>query len=232
MKTLFAIATVLAAFAASSQAAVRAVDAETVCADVRSALSARAAAQGVDVTITCPHAVSLSLPSGPTDWLVSTNDLAWASGPARLKFLVRTQDGHSQTVIVPVVMALSSKAWVAAKDLRAGDAVDASTLEWRDVSWPVGQVFVPPPPQAPAGRTKTTIKAGDIVLANRLVPDTERLQGDPVKVLVRADGITLEMPAVLSANAQVGQVARVQLKGRRDTLEGVLVDASHVIVER
>jgi flagella basal body P-ring formation protein FlgA len=232
VKQSFVIAVMLAGAAGASQAVVRTVDADAVCASVRTAVAARAAGLGLNASVTCTHAVSLSLPAGAMDWLLPAKEMAWTSGAVRLTFQVRTQDGDSQAVTVPVVLALSSKAWVAARDLRPGDAVDASAVEWRDVSWPVGQTFVTPPQLAPVGRAKTALKSGEIVLASRLVPDTERLQGDAVSVTFRSEGITLEMPAVLSANAQVGQVARVQLKGRRDTLQGVLVDASHVIVER
>jgi hypothetical protein len=36
----------------------------------------------------------------------------------------------------------------------------------------------------------------------------------------------------LVSHAQIGQPARVQLQGRRDTLQGVLVDGATVVVER
>ena len=85
---------------------------------------------------------------------------------------------------------------------------------------------------APAGRARLALKVGDVVPAGHLTAPGQKLQGDAVMVAVRSGAITLEAPAVLASNAQIGHVARVQLKGRHDTLEGVLVDASTVIVER
>ena len=59
---------------------------------------------------------------------------------------------------------------------------------------------------------------------------SERRQGDGVTLALRSGAISLEIPAVLAADTQVGRSARVQPRGRRETLEGVLVDASTVVV--
>ena len=210
----------------------RLVPAEEVCSVARELLGKEAAKQGLTAEIECPHARPIDAPMGSLEWTFAGSGWAWIAGPSRIVLSLTANGKLHQEVVVPVLLSIGSKAWVSRRAVSAGARIDPNDVGLRDVKWPVGVVPSVAGNTPPTGRTKFAIKAGEVVPTTVLVPSDARLQGDTVMVAVRTGGVTLEMPAVLAGNAQVGHVARVQLKGRRETLEGVLVDASTVVVER
>lgn len=220
----------LAANAASS--GLQVVQPEQVCAAVHTLLMPEAERQGVKVRVDCPNARAVEVDSGALAWSLRSPSPPLAAGPSRLVLQVTVNGMRPRAVGVPVVLALNSKAWVALRPVAAGEPLTAADMALRDVSWPVGVAPTVAADVAPIGRARQALKAGDVVSASRLTAPGQKLQGDTVTVAVHSGGVTLEAPAVLTSNAQVGQAARVQLRGRHDTLEGVLVDASTVIVER
>lgn len=210
------------------------VPAEEVCATTRDLVQRAAAARGLSAQVQCPQARGILVPTASLRWsLADEARTAWRPGPARVVLRLQAAGAPERDIGVPVTLSLASRAWVARHDLRAGDAVTAQALELReDHAWLVGETPEPAATTAPSGRAKAPIKAGDAVHASQLTPPHQRLQGDAVTVALRAQNLTLEMPAVLVSHAQIGQPARVQVQGRRDTLQGVLVDGATVVVER
>jgi hypothetical protein len=202
------------------------------CAAVRGLLVERAAAQGLAVHIVCPHARPLELPEGDTAWSLADTQTRWIAGPGRVAVLLRVDGRPVRELAVPIVLSVRSMAWIARRALDAREMVTAAVLESRAIDWPIGTEAAAAMAVAPQGRTRVALQAGDIVVGSRLAPPSERWQGDTVTLALQSGRVSLEMPAVLAADAQVGRVARVQPKGRRETLQGVLVDASTVLVER
>ena len=210
------------------------VPAEDVCATTRDLVERAAAARGLSAEVQCPQARAINVPTASLHWsLADEGGMAWRAGPARVVLRLQAEGARERDVGVPVTLSLASKAWVARHDIRSGDAVTAQALELRENhAWPVGHTPEPAAATAPSGRAKAPIKAGDALRASQLTPPHQRLQGDAVTVALRTPNLTLEVPAVLVSHAQIGQPARVQLQGRRDTLQGVLVDGATVVVER
>lgn len=233
MKTRLLICAWLGGVALAAQAAnVRHVAPEQVCAAARKLVTEAASRQGVTATVECPNARAVEAGPGALVWSLDSALSPLVAGPSRLVIRLSAPGARSRAVGVPVVLALHSKAWVALRPVAAGEPLAAGDLTLRDVSWPVGIEPSVAGDLAPVGRARLALRAGDVVSAGHLTPPGQKLQGDAVKVAVRSGGLTLEAPAVLTSDARVGHAARVQLRGRHDTLEGVLVDASTVIVER
>jgi flagella basal body P-ring formation protein FlgA len=215
-------------------AGMRTVPAEEVCATTRDLVQRAAAARGLSAQVQCAQARAINVPTASLHWsLADEGGMVWRPGPARVVLRLQAEGARERDVGVPVTLSLASSAWVARHDLRAGDTVTAQALELRENhAWPVGHTPEPAATTAPSGRARAPIKAGDAVRASQLTLPQQRLQGDAVTVAFRARNLTVEMPAVLVSHAQIGQPARVQLQGRRDTLQGVLVDGATVVVER
>jgi flagella basal body P-ring formation protein FlgA len=235
MKTLSVLCVLLVSSAwALPLVSPRAVPAEEVCATTRDLVQRAATARGLSAEVQCPQARAVDVRTASPRWsLGDEGRMAWRSGPARVVLRLQGEGMPDRDIGVPVTLSLASRAWVARHDLRAGDAVTAQALELReDHAWPVGATPEPAGTTVPSGRAKAPIKAGDAVLAGQLTQPRQRMQGDAVTVALRAPNLTLEVPAVLVGHAQIGQPARVQLQGRRDTLQGVLVDGATVVVER
>lgn len=219
---------VLAAHAASA----RHVAPDQVCAAARKLVTEAASLQSVAASVECPNARAVEAGPGVLAWSLQSAPTPLVAGPSRLVLQLTVNGTRPRAVGVPIVLALHSKAWVALRPVAAGEPLAAGDLALRDVSWPVGVEPSVAGDVAPAGRTRLALKAGEVVSALHLTAPDLRLQGDAVTVAVRSGAITLEAPAVLASNARIGHMARVQLRGRHDTLEGVLVNASTVIVER
>lgn len=235
MKSLTVLCALLGGSAwAEPPAAMHAVPAEEVCATARDLVVSAAKARGLSAEVRCTQSRAIEVPPGPLHWsLAEEGRMAWRSGPARVVLALRAAGVPGRDIGVPVTLSLGSRAWVARHDLRAGDVVNAQALELRDDhAWPVGHTPEPAAAMAPSGRARVFIKEGDAVFASQLTLPHQRLQGDAVTVALRTPGLTLQMPGVLVSQAQIGQAVRVQPQGRRDTLQGVLVDGSTVIVER
>ena len=233
MKTRLVICAWLGGAALAANAAgSRLVPPEQVCAAARTLLTAAADRQGVKATVECRNSRAVEAGPGALAWSLQSAPSPLVAGPSRLVLQLTVNGARPRAVGVPIVLALNSKAWVALRPVAAGEPLAAGDLALRDVSWPVGVEPSVAGTVAPAGRARLALKAGDVVSASQLTAPGQKLQGDAVMVAVRSGAITLEAPAVLASNAQIGHVARVQLRGRHDTLEGVLVDASTVIVER
>lgn len=233
MKSRFLIGALLggAAFAAHAAGA-RLVPPEEMCAAARELLTEAASRQRVEAVVACPHARGIEAGAGSLAWSIESGRVLLVAGPSRVVLQLAVNGGRPRAVGVPVVLSLRSQAWVALRAFAAGEALHAGDIELREVQWPVGARPAAAADAPPAGRARVALKPGDVVSTSQLTPPSQALQGDAVKVALRSGAITLEVPAVLASNAQIGHVARVQLKGRHDTLEGVLVDASTVIVER
>lgn len=233
MKTRFLVCALLGGVALAAHAAnVRQVAPEEVCAAARKLVIEAASRQGLMAAVECPNARAVEAGAGALVWSLDSAPSPLVAGPSRLILRLSTPGTRPRAVAVPVVLGLHSKAWVALRPVAAGETLAADDLVLRDVSWPVGMEPSVAGDMAPVGRARLALKAGDVVSASHLTSPGQKLQGDAVKVAVRSGGLTLEAPAILTSAARVGHVARVQLKGRHDTLEGVLVDASTVIVER
>jgi len=233
MKTRLLICAVLGGAALAAQAAsARQVAPEQVCAAARKLVTEAASRQGVTAAVECPNARAVEAGPGALAWSLESAPSPLVAGPSRLVLQLTVNGTRPRAVGVPIALALNSKAWVALRPVAAGERLAAGDLTLRDVSWPVGMAPAVAGDVEPAGRARLALKAGDVVSASHLTSSGQKLQGDAVMVAVRSGAITLEAPAVLASNAQIGHVARVQLRGRHDTLEGVLVDASTVIVER
>jgi flagella basal body P-ring formation protein FlgA len=221
-----------AAVIVSQPASARQVPPEHLCDAARKLVTEQVSHQGVTATVECPNARAIEANSGVLTWSLESTPSPLVTGPTRLVLQLSVNGVRALAVGVPVVLTLHSKAWVAQRSVEAGEPLAAGDLTLREVGWPVGVKPAVAGDAAPAGRARLALRAGDVVLASHLTPPGQKLQGDAVKVAVRSGGLTLEAPAVLTGDARVGQVARVQLRGRHDTLEGVLVDGSTVIVER
>lgn len=233
MKTRLLIGALFGGAALAAHAAgARLVPPEQVCAAARELITEAASRQGLQAAVECPNARAAEAGPGALSWSLEPHRVAMLAGPSRVVLRLAVNGEAHSALGVPVVLSLRSPAWVARRPFAAGEALHASDTELREVQWPVGARPVAAADAPPSGRARLALKPGDVVSASQLTPPHQALQGDAVKVALRSGAITLEMPAVLASNAQVGQPARVQLKGRHDTLQGVLVDVSTVIVER
>lgn len=216
---------------AAPSLSVQMLSADEVCAAVRDVVSVGASAQGLRTSLECLQARAIEAPQGTLSWELADKDNGWRPGAQRLVLRLTSPGSPSRNVAVPVVLTVRSSAWVARRSLRAGETVDPSALDLRDVQWPVASLPAAASELPPTGRAKLPIEAGAIVTSHKLTALNLARQGDAVRLSVRTPGLTLEMPAVLTSDAQIGHVARVQPQGRQEALEGVLVDAATVIVE-
>jgi flagella basal body P-ring formation protein FlgA len=228
---LSSLALLACASACHASNTAQSISAAELCTTVRGLVNAAAEGHALRATVDCPHARDLHLVTGALSWSLLEQP-AWVSGPGRIALKVVSQGGVARQLAVPVALSISSMAWIARRDLAAGTVVSASDVEWREHRWPIGAAAFASDAIPQGGRAKQAIRAGDVVIGARLVPRGELLQGDAVTAALRTSGVTIELPAMLVADARVGGNARVQLKGRRQTLQGVLVDPSTVIVEQ
>jgi flagella basal body P-ring formation protein FlgA len=205
------------------------VSADVVCDNARRLVGDAASARELNVRLTCARVTPLRLPMGPVTWELLGSPPPLASGASRLALRVSVA-GRSSLTGLPVTLTVSSDAWVVQRDFAEGEVLRPNDVRRSAVEWPVGVAPVPATPAPPVGRLRRALRAGDPVLPASLLPGDERLQGDVVTVEMRTHTVTLEVPAVLMADARVGQPARAQLKGRRVTVEGRLVDAGTLVV--
>ncbi|HSW06354.1 flagellar basal body P-ring formation chaperone FlgA [Aquabacterium sp.] len=189
---------------------------------------AAAAAAGLSVTVRCrlPEADRVRAEHG--QWRLAEPIPALLSGAGRIVVSVLASGRAVQRIAVPVQLELRSAAWVASRNLLAGERLGTGDTELREIAWPTGQRPTVGGDTAPTGRARRAIAAGDPVSSAQLLGENTVAFGDPVSVSWASPALAIQAAGVLVTPGRVGDIVRVQLKDRRVTLEGRLVDASSV----
>ena len=132
--------------------------------------------------------------------------------------------GHVRQV--PLSVDLRMRAWVATRDMAAGESLRRSDLAEREVAWTAAAA--PADTAAPIGRLAHSLRAGDSVSADQIVPPDAARRGDAVQIVLRQGPLELRVPGHLLAAARVGQDVRAQPQGRPAAISGVLTTPSTV----
>ena len=202
------------------------------CDEVRRLVEAAAQKQFISAAVDCPALPGKGSGDAPGALRLSVHGIRWISGPSRLDLESVAPNGRTTAAAIQVQMTLGSMAWLARHNVQGGEIVRADDFEWAQFVWPRGTALKQAPVALPAGRLRHALRVADRLDESNLARQDQRLQGDDVTVLWRGKGIALEAPATLVADASVGGRARVQVKGHRESLTGVLVDASTLVLER
>jgi flagella basal body P-ring formation protein FlgA len=191
-----------------------------------------ARASGVSVTVRCklPEAERLRAERG--QWRLAEPIPELLSGAGRIVVNALAEGGAARRIAVPVQLELRSAAWVASRDVLAGERLGDGDTELREITWPAGRRPVMKGDAAPTGRVRRAITAGEPVSSTQLIDDRAATSGDPVSVSWASSALAIQAAGVLVTPGRVGDIVRVQLKDRRVTLEGRLVDTSSVEVFR
>ena len=193
------------------------------CAAVRHAVGA-AVAPGVVVDVQCTVAPGDAASVGGIDWMLAGPLPAIEAGSARFVLTARQPDGAVRRTVLAARLALRSEAWVLQRQVRAGEEISASNLVRTAVDWLPGERHEPAPEKPPLGRARHALRTGQVVEPSHVVDDAGLLSGDAVTALLRQGELVVRMPATLVRPARVGERVLVQLKDRRSTIEGRLVD--------
>lgn len=199
------------------------------CAQARDLVMQQARRQGLRAEVQCSLSVNEPSASCPPATLRSPQP-SLRAGPLRVVVRSTATDGAAHERSVALRLGLRSQAWVAVSPIAVGEPLNPALLEQREVAWPNG---VPPPPlvaQPPEGRARRALRAGEPVLPEALLLPTERRQGDPVEIVIREGAVSIAMPGVLVRDASVGQPTRAQIRGRREVLDGQLIDLHTVVL--
>ncbi len=203
-------------------------EAQGACEEAQALLAQAAAAQRLEVSVACMPGKGTGGEAGR--WALEGPLPALVSGPARVALRPRSRE-PARALAVPVVLTVRSTAWVARHDIGAGQPLGMQDLARQPIDWPVGVVPASGEELPPQGRARQAIRAGRAVGAAMVAAGDELMQGDPVTLHVRTGAMTIERPAVLVADARVGQMARVQIKGQREVVEAWIAAPTTVVLE-
>jgi flagellar basal body P-ring formation protein FlgA len=201
--------------------------AERLCEAALADVQRFAQSQGWSAETRCRAPVGRPLPAGALlqaePWpLVSTlrsGTLAWP---------VRVQIGNSMPYVqrVPLTVGWVAPAWVSTRELAAGAVLQPGDLELQSLRWPDGMLLRrADPATVPDGRTRRSLRRGEIVTDEALLLTHALVRGDRVTAVLAGGAVEVRLPAELIADARIGERARVQAAGRRVPLEGRLIDA-------
>lgn len=191
-----------------------------------------AQAHGLIAEVRCRVAANQALPAGasllamglPKEKVLRSGALTW---PVR----VQVGSGHSHVQQVPLTVAWTAPAWVAARNLEPGAELLPADLELQSLRWPEGLAVQPADAESrPSGRLRSAQRAGGILTTAALLPSGVLVRGDKVTVILTQGAMEIRMPAQLLAPSRVGSLARAQVSGRAVPLEGRLVDAQTLMV--
>ena len=137
---------------------------------------------------------------------------------------VRQAGAAARVHQVPLSVDLRALAWVAVRDVASGEDLRESDLVNRETAWTAGAVTT----AVPVGRLSRSLRAGDVVSHNDLIPPDTARRGDAVQIVLRQGPLELRVPGQLLAQARVGQSVRAQPLGRPAAISGVLTTLSTV----
>ena len=152
------------------------------------------------------------------------------TGPMQVVLRVQSPGVRPMQLAQTLDVRVRSQVWLINKDLLNGDLVRASDVVRETYEWPAGVAPRVAGVDAPTGRVRQALRAGQPIAQNDLLSDQELSRGDAVTVLIQEGRLSLQVPARVTTDARVGESVRAQLNGRREVVEGVLVDASTVRV--
>lgn len=206
--------------------------AHPLCEAAQSAAERFAEARGMSVEVRCrapgaavsPTAASLVAMEPPREQMPRSGPTTW---PVR----VRLVSGRDYVQQVPLTVAWSAPAWVAARKLEAGTELQPGDLELQWRRWPEGLAVQSADGRTqPSGRLRTALGAGEMLTAVALLPAGGLVRGDRVTAVLAQGAVEVRLPAQLLAPARVGQVARAQASGSSAAIEGRLIDAQTLVV--
>jgi flagella basal body P-ring formation protein FlgA len=191
-------------------------------------LKQAASARQLEVEVACrPPADAIALTG---HWQAQGGLPALVSGPARVG--LQSAGPGPRSLALPVVLTVKSTVWLTRRALAAGQPVGPQDLVREPAfSWPVGLRPAPGEAKPPLGRARQFVRAGEVLSSREVVAADELMRGDPVTLTVRRGAMTIEQPAVLVADAQVGQMTRVQIKGRREVVEAWITAPTLVVLD-
>jgi flagella basal body P-ring formation protein FlgA len=139
-----------------------------------------------------------------------------------------------ERVVRTVCVSLRSQArqmvYVAKRSLSPGETAELDDFTRTEVSG----VFVEPVPPVLTShpfRLRRAVRRGEILEAGALEPDGGVRPGDPLRVMVRAGALRLEVNGVAAGEAVPGQMLTVHVGKGRDAMRGRLLDDGKVALE-
>jgi len=194
-------------------------------------LEQAAAANNVRTTVQCKLGGADRFRLVQGSWLVTVSAGSLISGTVLVALMPSADALPQRRLVVPMGVEIQSPAWLVNRALRRGEMVTAADVVRAGYAWPVGVQPLPAGDEAPVGRVRKALRMGEAIAAGDLLNPGVVPSGELVSAVLRADGLAVQVPAVLLAEARIGERVRVQLKDRRVVLEGRLTDASSVDIE-
>ena len=201
--------------------------ADSPCEVATTLITQAAAARQFEVDVTCQLPPGAQTVSGR--WMANGGLPSLVSGPARVS--LQAAGSMPRTLAVPIVLTVKSTAWLTRRAVAAGQVIGPQDLvRQMAFSWPVGVLPSAGPTEPPVGRARQYLRAGEVLSLREVAALDELMRGDVVTLSLRTGAMTVEQPAVLVADARIGQMARVQIKGRREVVEAWITDPTTVVL--
>lgn len=206
---------------------------ERLCELAAQAVSVEARQRGGQAEVQCRAADALSVATeGWTFEALAPGPNGLRAGAMTWAVRARQADGRSRVFQVPLTVHWILPTWVSARALPAQTLIGPDDLLLKPVALMPGEAL---PPQAahgaqaaeaPHGRLREALRAGEPVSTRRLLPADWLPAGHRLTLVMSEGGLQLQLPGRLVAGARVGEPARAQARGRREVFEGRLLDAS------
>ncbi len=201
-----------------------------LCSSAVQAVEEQARRQALEVAVECRREEANTPENEAALVTVAQALSSLRTGPMQIVLRVQSRGARPTLTALTVDLRVRSQAWLISKDLSAGERVQAADLIQQSYEWPAGVAPQVARADRPQGRTKHAIRGGMPVTQSDLMSDQEVSRGEAVTALVLQGELSLSLPARVTRNAKVGEPVQAQLEGRRDVVEGVLVDVGTVLV--
>lgn len=201
----------------------------TACGLAVKGLQAEAAKRRWTLEVQCGLTPSSELDSSRT-WRLRGPLPPLISGSARVS--LESTDSSHHVVAVPVRLTVTSSVWKTIMAVPEDHPVQADWLTQTEFQWPVGVVPIEITNTPPSGRARRPLSVGDTVWPHHLISFDQAHRGGSVTLQLRQGPLSIERLGILMADARVGQTVRVQIKGQRDVVEGLLASPQMVVMDR
>jgi flagella basal body P-ring formation protein FlgA len=204
--------------------------ASRLCAAAVQAVEEQAGRTALSVTAACRHDEASSRAEETVSVAVVRPPSSLRTGPTLMVMRVQPKGADPVLIALGLDLRVYSQAWLSKRDILQGEHVRESDLVRQAFEWPAGVTPQVAGTDSPSGRARHAVRAGQPVAQADLLSDQDLSRGEAVTVLIQEGELSLRVPARVTADAKVGGQVRAQLHGRRDVVEGVLVDADTVLV--
>jgi flagella basal body P-ring formation protein FlgA len=159
--------------------------------------------------------------------IAQAHGLDWDNAGGLRRILVRSTGGRA----APTVAARTIDVLTYARDLAAGDVIQAEDVVYGKVSSQIAPQNALQDPDAVIGKmARRPLRAGAPAALRDVVAARVIKRDDPVQVLYRSDGVSLTLHGVAQASAAVGEVVPVMNTASKRIVEAVAVGPDEAVV--